>query len=127
MPQNRQRRSERHREPAYKAQPVAPGFPGQPSAQRYEKARASYGDEYAPLEPVYSPNEDQAYEPLPDSWEEIAPRRRFGLYHAVFFVSLLMIAGMAFSTRYMGATPPFVTACSPRFGVWKRPRVSVPV
>ena len=63
--------------------------------QRYEKARASYGDEYAPLEPVYAPMEDQAYEPLPESWEETAPRRRFGLYHAVFFVSLLIIAGMA--------------------------------
>ena len=95
MPQNRQRRSERHREPAYEAQPAAPGFPGQPSVQRYEEARASYGDEYAPLEPVYAPMEDQAYEPLPESWEETAPRRRFGLYHAVFFISLLIIAGMA--------------------------------
>ncbi len=86
MPQNRQRRSERHREPAYEAQPMA---------RRYEDARASFDDVYVPLETVYTPPEDQFYRPFPEAGEDLAPPRRFGPYHAVFFISLLFIFGMA--------------------------------
>ncbi len=94
MPQNRKRRSLRHRAAAYEAQLPAPGLVRPPDAGLYVQAQGA--------DPYDVRSEETSYmiepEPIPVSFAPAAehPRRRagFGPYHALGLVCLLALAAM---------------------------------